>query len=93
MIWQNWLYEVGIALGVSTIQAGILLSFIISIVLILITLIATKGKYAETVITVIGLFCVVLFTFMGWMPIWTGSIIGFILAYWIALKVSGKVGT
>ena len=83
-IWSDWLEVAGTALEMTTTQAGTFLSLGITIVIILAIMIATRGRKAEYTVSIGALMCMILFTFMGWMPMWTGSVIGIILAVFIA---------
>ena len=88
-IWSEWLELAGTALEMTTTQAGTFLSLGITIVIIMAILIATRGKQSHYTVTIGALFCMVLFVFMGWMPIWTGSVIGIVLALFIANMAKG----
>lgn len=83
-IWTDWLTDAGTALEMTPTQAGTFLSLSITIVILLAILIATRGRKAEYTVSIGGLLCMILFTFMGWMPAWTGSVIGIVLALFIA---------
>jgi len=73
-------------------QAGMFLSLIITGMIIVIVLIASQGRGAEITTPTTGLLMIVLFTFMGWMPTWTGSIIALILSLFLALRIARMVG-
>jgi len=90
-IWTDWLTDAGTALEMTPTQAGTFLSLSVTIVIILAILIATKGRGAEYTVSIGALFCMILFTFIGWMPVWTGSVIGIVLALFIA-NTFRKVG-
>lgn len=89
MIWSYWLHEAALVLELTDEQAGILLSLLISVLLALTFTVATKGKRAAEVMMGSLLVSVIIFTFMGWFPLWTGSVIGLILALLLARTVSG----
>ena len=82
-IWTDWLESAGTALEMTPTQAGTFLSLSITIVILLAILIATRGNKAEYTVSIGALMCMILFTFIGWMPIWTGSVIGIVLALFI----------
>lgn len=88
-IWSEWLTLAGTALEMTTTQAGTFLSLLITIAIVLTILIATKGRRAEYTVSIGALLCMILFTFIGWMPVWTGSVIGIVLALFIAKIFSG----
>lgn len=73
----------------TTSEAGTFLSLGITIVIVLAILIATRGKMAQYTVSIGALLCMILFTFMGWMPVWTGSVIGIVLAIFIASVFRG----
>jgi len=83
-IWSEWLELAGTALDMTTLQAGTFLSLGITIVIIMAILIATRGAKAQYTVSIGALMCMILFTFIGWMPMWTGSVIGIVLAVFIA---------
>lgn len=83
-IWTDWLTDAATALEMTNTQAGTFLSLGITIAILLVILIATKGNKAEYTVSIGALLCMILFTFMGWMPVWTGSVIGIILALFVA---------
>lgn len=83
-IWTDWLTSAATALDMTAIQAGTFLSLSVTIVIVLAILISTRGRKAEYTVSIGALLCMILFTFMGWMPVWTGSVIGIILAVFIA---------
>ena len=84
VIWSDWLTSASTALEMTSTQAGTFLSLVITIVIVLAILIATRGKMAQYTVSIGALLCMILFTFMGWMPVWTGSVIGIVLAVFIA---------
>lgn len=84
VIWSDWLTSAATALEMTSTQAGTFLSLVITIVIVLAILIATRGKMAQYTVSIGSLLCMILFTFMGWMPVWTGSVIGIVLAIFIA---------
>lgn len=83
-IWTDWLTDASTALEMTNTQAGTFLSLSITIAILLAILIATRGKSAEYTVSIGALLCMILFTFMGWMPVWTGSVIAVVLALFIA---------
>jgi len=89
VIWSDWLTVAGTALGMTDAQAGTFLSLAMTISIILAILIATRGKRSQYTVSIGALLCMVLFSFMGWMPVWTGSVIGLVLALFIASLFRG----
>ena len=88
-IWSDWLTAASTALEMTTTEAGTFLSLSITIVIVLAILIATKGRKAQYSTTIGAMLSMILFTFMGWMPTWTGSLIAIVLALFIANMVRG----
>ena len=88
-IWAEWLELAGTALEMTTTQAGTFLSLGITIVIIMAILIATRGVKSQYTVPIGALFCMVLFVFIGWMPTWTGSVIGVVLALFLAKIIEG----
>jgi hypothetical protein len=89
VIWSDYLASVADFMGTTTTQAGVLLSLIVMIALGLAILIATKGRKAEFTIPVAMLLSAVLFTYIGWLPVWTGSVLSLVLAIFVGKVVSG----
>lgn len=89
VIWSDWLTSAGTALGMTDLQAGTFISLSITITIVLAILIATRGRRSQYTVSIGALLCMVLFTFIGWMPTWTGSVIGLVLAIFIASLFRG----
>lgn len=89
MIWSDYLASIADAMGVTETQAGIMISLIFSTALILTVLIATKGRRPEVSVPFIALFSTILFTFMGWYPIWIGSVLALVISILLAFIISG----
>lgn len=88
VIWSDYLTGIADALGMTATQAGTLLSLIFTICIILVIVIGTKGEKAQITIPLGALFPTILFTFIGWLPIWTGSVIALVVAVFIAYVFS-----
>jgi hypothetical protein len=91
LIWQDWLISASTTLGVTTEQGGIMLSILVTLILSAIFTIATRGKHAPSVMMGTFTLGTVLFTFMGWFPTWTGSVIAILFALLFARTVSGGI--
>lgn len=89
VIWSDYLTNAGTWMGVTATQAGVMLSMAITLAVVMTILIATRGKKAEITVPVGSLFTTVLFTFMGWYPIWTGSVLALVLAIFVGKVISG----
>lgn len=84
VIWSDWLTAIADAMEVTQTQAGVMISLIFTILVVVIILIATRGKSAQITVPIGSLLMTVLFTFMGWLPVWFGSVIALVLAIFIA---------
>ena len=89
VIWSDWLNAIASAFDTSSTEAGIIISLMFTIASIFIVLMATKGKRPEVTVTFTGFFITVLFTFMGWYPVWIGSVIALIISILLARIISG----
>ena len=83
-IGAEYLTSVGSALGVTALQAGIILSLVFTVGVMITVILGTKGKEPQITIPLSALFPTVLFTFMGWYPVWTGSALALVLSIFIA---------
>jgi hypothetical protein len=91
-VWAQTLQNIADSLQVTQSEAGIIMSLSFTIGCIVVLVIATRGKGAITTIPVIGFFNILLFTFLGWFPIWTGSIIALVLVVFMAYVISKTIG-
>ena len=64
-------------------------SIMFSIGLLVVVVIATKGRKPEVSITFVSFFTTVFFTFLGWYPVWIGSVMALIIALLLAKIISG----
>jgi hypothetical protein len=77
-------------MNTSVTQAGIIHSLIWTVVVIIIALIASKGNKAETVVPITAFFAIIFFSYIGWFPVWTGSIIAMVLVIFVGYTM-GKI--
>lgn len=89
VLWSDVLANAGTWMGVTATEAGVILSLAITLATILTILIATRGKQAQFTVPTGALFLMVLFTFMGWVPVWTGSVLALVLAIFVGKIISG----
>lgn len=89
VVWTDYLNAIASALDTSATEAGIMISLMFTMASIFIVLIATKGKRPEVTVTFTSFFVTVLFTFMGWYPVWIGSVIALIISILLARIISG----
>jgi len=87
MIWETFITAASEVLGLTVEQAGIFISLLINLsVSFAFGLLARK----KTPVVLLGSMSLVmvLTIFLGWFPVWTGSVLALILAA-LAAKVSG----
>lgn len=89
VIWGDYLASIALAMDTTETNAGIMFSLIFSIGLIVVVLIATKGRRPEVSVTFLSLFTTVFFTFLGWYPIWIGSVLALVISILLAKIISG----
>lgn len=92
-MFEDFLTAAAEYMGTTATNTGIVLALLVSLTLILIVAIATKGAKFEIVGLLMGLFTTVLFTAMNWYPLWTGSVIALMIALlsgWYFSKMGGK---
>ncbi len=64
-------------------------SLMFTIGLIVAVLIATRGRKPEVTVTFVSLFVTVFFTFLGWYPVWIGSVLALVISILLAKIISG----
>lgn len=84
VIWSDWLTAIADAMEVTQTQAGIMISLIFTVMVLVVILIATRGRSAQISTPIGALMMIILFTFMGWLPIWLGSVIALVLSIFTA---------
>lgn len=93
VVWSQYLQNVADFLNTTTQQAGIISSLIVIIGMTLVIVIAIRGKFGSVIIVPIFLFFSVLFfVFIGWFPVWTGSVIALVLAVFMGYLFSTITG-
>ena len=88
VVWSDTLVNAGTWMGVTTSEAGVILSLMFTLATLLAILIATRGRRAEFTAPTGALFLTVLFTFLGWYPVWVGSVLALVLAMFVGKIVS-----
>lgn len=89
VIWSDWLNSASLAMEVTATQAGVIMSLIFTVVIIIVIVIGSKGR-ALAISTPLGaVLGVLLFTFLGWLPLWTGSVLALVLAIFLGKTISG----
>ncbi len=89
VIWGTYLESIALAFDTTQTQAGIMFSLAFTIGLIVVVLIATNGKKPDVTVTFVAWFVTIFFTFLGWYPIWIGSVMALIISILIAKIISG----
>lgn len=89
MLWETWIENVSMALSVSTTEAGIILSFIATVFVIVLVAVATRGEKIEILAPIMTLLSVLFFVYIGWFPTLLGSILAFIMALFSGLALFG----
>lgn len=83
-------------MNVTATQAGIISALMVTVLVLGVVMIAGRGgkKNSQPVgiasIPITMFFCVLFFTFIGWFPIWTGSVIALVLVIFVGF-VFGKI--
>jgi len=88
VVWTDYLTSIADAIGTTATEAGMIFSLIFTMGIIIVVIIATKGRKPQVTMPLSAFFPTILFTFMGWYPIWTGSAIALVLAIFIAYVFS-----
>ena len=91
MVWEDWLTAIAPSLGVTASQAGILISFLMIFAAVLMVAIAAP-KHASVGISTTAFIGALFFTYVAWLPVWTGTALSFILAIIVALVLKGGFG-
>jgi len=93
VVWSQYLQNVADFLNTTTQQAGIISSLIIIIGMTLVIVIAIRGKFGSVIVVPIFLFfSIIFFVFIGWFPVWTGSVIALVLAVFMGYLFSTITG-
>lgn len=88
VVWTDYLTSIADAIGTNATQAGMIFSLIFTMGIIIVVVIGTKGRKPQVTMPLSAFFPIILFTFMGWLPVWTGSVIALVLAIFIGYVFS-----
>lgn len=88
VVWTDYLVSIADAIGTTSTEAGMIFSLVFTMGIIIVVVIATKGRKPQVTMPLSAFFPTVLFTFMGWYPVWTGSAIALVLTIFIAYVFS-----
>lgn len=76
-------------MGVSTQQAGIIIAFIITVCLVILVAMATKGNKLEVGAPLTIMLSILFFVFIGWFPGLLGSVLAVLCAAFMAKVLTG----
>ena len=88
VVWTDYLTSIADAIGTTATEAGMIFALIFTRGIIIVVVIGTKGRKPQVTMPLSAFFPTILFTFMGWYPIWVGSVIALILSIFIAYVFS-----
>lgn len=89
-IGQNYLDALAAALGITSVQTGVMISLLFSILSIFVVVIGTKGKKPEVGVGFTSLFTTLIFTYLGWYPVWVGSVLALVISIMLAQIFAGS---
>lgn len=89
VVWSDWLLSASVAMNVTQVEAGVILSLLFTLVLLIIVVVGSKGKSLEITTPLSTLLGLVFFIFLGWLPLWTGSAIALVVAIFLGKSISG----
>lgn len=87
MIFEVFVQAVADTFGTTLTNAGLMMGLFFSIIAVMLVAMATKRK-GELNMMILSLFTTIMFTVLGWYPVWTGTVIGLGLAIVTAWYVS-----
>lgn len=73
-------------------EAGVIMSLMLIVSMLIVVLIVTRGKGAISTMPITALFSILMFTFIGWFPVWTGSVIALVLVIFVGFIFSKFAG-
>ena len=87
MVWEDWLAAAAPILGVTTSQAGVILALLFTFIFVLMAGLVTPKKGGPFGIAFTGLIFTFFFTYVEWYPIWTGTALSLVAAFWTAINM------
>ena len=91
MVWEAWLTAIAPSLDVTASQAGIIISFLVIFAGVLMVAMAAP-KHASVGMSVTAFIGALFFTYVSWLPVWTGTALSFVLAIIVALVLKNAFG-
>ena len=89
VMWSDWLEAVASGMGSTSSQAGVIISLIFIIGISMFILIATRGRKSGLTVGLSSFLGLILFTFIGWLPLFTGSVLAIVVSLLLAKFVAG----
>ena len=89
VMWSDWLEAIASGMGSTSSQAGVIISLIFIIGINIFVLIATRGRRSGLTVGLTSLMGLILFTFIGWLPLFTGSLLAIVVSLLLAKFVAG----
>ena len=89
VMWSDWLEAVASGMGSTSSQAGVIISLIFIIGISMFILIATRGRKSGLTVGLSSFLGLILFTFIGWLPLFTGSVLAIVVSLMMAKFVAG----
>jgi len=89
VMWSDWLEAIASGMGSTSSQAGVIISLIFIIGINIFVLIATRGRQSGLTVGLTSLLGLILFTFIGWLPLFTGSLLAIVVSLLLARFVAG----
>jgi len=89
VMWSDWLEAIASGMGSTSSQAGVVISLIFIIGISIFVLIATRGRRSGLTVGLTSLMGLILFTFIGWLPLFTGSLLAIVVSLLLARFVAG----
>lgn len=86
MIWEYWLQAVADTMHVELGEAGIIMSLLTTVFVVFVSLLVTKFSNFSLIVPIVSLVSILCFSYMGWFPAWTGSILALVFAYIISRR-------
>jgi hypothetical protein len=91
MLWEEWITNVAESMNLDVASAALLMSLVFTVSLVLLALLATRGK-SNLGILLVGYSCIIFFTVLGWMPIFIVLLLTLITAGLFASKIRDWFG-
>lgn len=88
MMFEGWISGIATILGISTTATAILMSFIFTAIIIVLSAAVKLHSYAQLLIFIC---CTAMFTAVGWIPVWLMLIIGIAEALAVADYLSKRL--